>query len=1352
MDAKDFVDFAGFYLTLAAVDELLEAGADPATAPAGVTYEELQQHRARAEMMLRSVAHSMDDGINVLLRQMAEKAPLRVKVAIDTALTGNPVTGYRKRAKLLALVFDRLAIKATAVRDVLDEAATKGLLVMRAASQSTPAGRIAAVANVSSASGTNTRMKKWSMVASNLTGNPVKDEDVLANDLTEAKELVKLGQVTDLKISARDPGDADMPELAEKKALTDQALTTAINQSVNPQAVQTAVAMAKQEAAQHPCVTLVGKAIEHGLTAPQEECVMARGKLVIAAGAGAGKTKVLAAKVIYHVQELKVPVVNVMAVSFSVKSAAELKVRVRKFGKAVGIPLDESSQPKILQGMGTTHSVARMVLNQSHRFRVSGSQYAPESEQPVGGELMNKLLRAAIAQVKMKPATQVTTIPADALSFFPLLGTKNFSALKPLTEVKQPITQPAQAAPALSYYLEDPSRFAKLVDTTVTALTNAAMSLSVRGLPRKTQYGPRTLVSVTGPGLDQFASGLSAFKVENQYGRREAANPQYRTPDQFIWWASASLDVEAVKRTLFAALGLDTVTNSLMAVQLMGKDPTKLTDQQKVLLQEIVTQPVVASSLAANNMGVQRTAADKTISLESYENRKDEKEAKSDISDFAFYLNNPVNMWFNLGATDKDFEVSDGKGKGGTKKVSPGAFKRYISLSKNNLNAPGKLYLDQTGTQGQGMVSDEDDADNVGVGSTPAERILAAVYGAYEWLKTNSPKTKGRLDYDDQLIQAVRVLTEDPGLLAKFQMQYRVVLVDEAQDLNPVQHNLFGLIAGYINPTTLTPRADGKTTADTYAFIGDDKQAIYEFRGANPDKFIEKSDTFEVTDEAGNKKKGDFKTILLDKNFRSGKAIVDAANKLISYNEKQIPMVCTTDPRKGEGSILRDQIGFDDEGPDLVVRRIESDIADIKADDGVVPKGFYKQYGLATRTNRELQQYQMALIGAGIPFRSKRNPFEGPALGPVVGLMKMFLPSATVDVRNKGFLLGLKTPDVGVSPKTVGDRLKAMNAGDYYEYCKNGGYKDVYADRGYTKTYLEALKTYCTKYVPDLEELVTKGTSKEFLDFITSSTGVDGQSFIDQLAVSIRNSPDDLEEAQALADQDDGDGIITDAILRQQAAKPLEPLYKLADKYPTPLDFVGYMNSLATKSVQVMKTDDEAEEDADLVTLDTVHGWKGLECDHLFVPMAQGRFPIVRPDAKDAQRAMESERRLAYVAITRGRNSVTIIEPTMRMKGDKVVAVPPSQFATEACVQVKGKVDTSPQTPPDGSDGSNPYGVDMTEADPDGAGKTASVNEAMRTGALAPFLMPVFEHNTRTAAEEHLTAQWGNFLTAFEGN
>jgi DNA helicase-2/ATP-dependent DNA helicase PcrA len=1334
MEAKDFVDFSGFYLSLGAVDGLIES-ANEGTVTSGVDVAALVAHRAKANAILKLIAPKMDEGISVLLTELTEKANIRLKTAINAGLTGNSITQYQKRAKLLSLVFHRLMAHTNVLRDVLGEASAKGVATVRASGMG-PVDTIAAVAQIATASGTNARLKKWTMTASGIVGKPVSDTDRIANDIVEVKALTDKANVATTELNTLDPGDPDVGVLAEKKARLEMARQKVIDNSVNPTSTQTAAAQQKADDSQKTALTLVGQKIQGGITPDQERCVMARGKLVIAAGAGSGKTRVLAAKVIHHIQELDHPAHSIMAVSFSVKSAGELRDRVKLFGTQAGLDMSGLEGDKVsedFRGFGTTHSVARLVLNASGRYKISGHPNAPNNQKAISGGTQNSLIRAAVAQVKMKSRGGAASMPRDAMTFFPNLGKGDFNYLDSMTAVKQPVADPSQSASPLSYYLEDAGRFAKLLDVTATALTQALSSLTVKSRELDTKYGKKTVFSVSGPGISQFGAALGSYSFNGARGTYKTEEPKYRSPERYEWWVTGfGADANGFKSGLFAAVGIDKVQNSLNAVAGMKGDPKKLTGAQRTLLQTIVTQPIVSTALTANGMSTKRAA-----DLAALEQKMNDDEADNERGDFHYWFQNPANQWFNLGATDKDFEVSDGKGKGGKKKVGLGAFKRYISLNKNNLRAPGDLHTKAGGTASLDMVGEDEPEED---SATLKPGILSAVYGAYEWLKSNDASTRSRLDYDDQLIQAARVLTESPQLLRRLQMQYKCILVDEAQDLNAVQHHLFGLIAGYTDPKTLTPRKSPNITADTFAFIGDDKQAIYEFRGAEPDQFIEKSDAFERRSPASaSPAKGDFKTVMLDKNFRSGKAIVDAANKLIAYNSKQIPMQCTTDPKKGEGTILREKVGFAEEGPSVMVDRITSDLESITEGGGAVPEKFYKKYGLAARTNRELIGYQMALVSAGIPFRSKRDPFEGPALKPIVSLFRMFLTGTTVDVRNRGFLDGMKAPDRGLGYKTVSERLDGLKAGDYYGFCKSGGYDKVYSRRA---DQFKALEEYSTKFLPQLENTIQKGSSQDVLDYILNTKGANGQTFIDQLAVAVRNDAEAMEEAEELAASDDGDGLVTDDVLRQIAAKPIEPLQNLAKKYPKAKDFVGYLNSLATKSLQINKTDAAAKPNDNLVTIDTVHGWKGLECEHLFVPMSEGRFPIVRPDAEDPERAMESERRLAYVAITRGESSVTIIEPTMRMSGDKVKPVQPSRFVDEACIKVRGRSETA-------------------EVPSSSSKKTASATRvALATGDFSEFLMPVYDHREVRASEigngieppwgeplwdvgDELEAQWG---------
>ena len=120
-----------------------------------------------------------------------------------------------------------------------------------------------------------------------------------------------------------------------------------------------------------------------------------------------------------------------------------------------------------------------------------------------------------------------------------------------------------------------------------------------------------------------------------------------------------------------------------------------------------------------------------------------------------------------------------------------------------------------------------------------------------------------KFDFDDLMTSCLRLLRDDAETLAQWQSQFRYILVDEFQDISPVQYEIIRLLAAPENNLFV---------------VGDDDQSIYGFRGASPDcmkRFL--------TDYARAKQ------ILLDVNFRCHGDIVQAAAKVIAENESRIP-------------------------------------------------------------------------------------------------------------------------------------------------------------------------------------------------------------------------------------------------------------------------------------------------------------------------------------------------------------------------------------------------------------------------------------------------------------------------------
>lgn len=115
-----------------------------------------------------------------------------------------------------------------------------------------------------------------------------------------------------------------------------------------------------------------------------------------------------------------------------------------------------------------------------------------------------------------------------------------------------------------------------------------------------------------------------------------------------------------------------------------------------------------------------------------------------------------------------------------------------------------------------------------------------------------------QMDYDDQMIYALRILERYPSILAYFQERYRYICVDESQDTSKIQHTIIQLLA--------------KEHGNLF-MVGDEDQSIYGFRAAYPDALLNFSNNYPNA-----------KIMLLEHNYRSTNEIVSVANAFVSKN------------------------------------------------------------------------------------------------------------------------------------------------------------------------------------------------------------------------------------------------------------------------------------------------------------------------------------------------------------------------------------------------------------------------------------------------------------------------------------
>jgi superfamily I DNA/RNA helicase len=609
----------------------------------------------------------------------------------------------------------------------------------------------------------------------------------------------------------------------------------------------------------------------------------------------------------------------------------------------------------------------------------------------------------------------------------------------------------------------------------------------------------------------------------------------------------------------------------------------------------------------------------------------------------------PMDKWYNRGETPKSSRMKVKSGDAA--KISPKEILLYITKNKGRLITPLQAW-------------------HLGEVGGETQSLNAAVYAAYEDLKAADWAS----DFDDKLIEACRILRKKPGALARETIHLKHILVDEAQDLNPAQHMLFGLLAGEIDEN-----GNKKETmrAETYCLIGDDKQAIYEFRGAEPDEFISKSDQVETNGQTG-----DFTTTYLTTNFRSTRNIVEAANKLIAKNTRQIPMECK--PRAGaeEGLITHKVYTDYAESAKASIDEIAEQIAggrNLKASSGNHPN-----FGIAARTNAELIPYALELLSRGIKFKCPVNPLESPTYKAILSWMGFLSSDPKVQedsLFNAYKTLGMRLPQFErivrgankASRPVVDFFLDNTSRGNLYASSKKLTQPE--------KVELTKLKNLYATHIERLKTLqVQSKTPVQILNAILSLKGDSKKSLMDELVELNLKDPD---AAGDLIDNDaESDRGVDERDVKQAALALIQPLFNLLSRHNTIREALGELDKMLETSKKSFKKESgtdrtvrEAEPDNDYVVLDTCHGWKGLECEDMYIPMPANRFPTLVES--DQAKELASERRLAYVAITRGRSKVRLMCPNILLDGKTPGGV--SEFVGDACVPDQDSGSSAPK-------------------------------------------------------------------------
>ncbi|ETB64074.1 TPA: ATP-dependent DNA helicase PcrA [Candidatus Nomurabacteria bacterium] len=161
----------------------------------------------------------------------------------------------------------------------------------------------------------------------------------------------------------------------------------------------------------------------------------------------------------------------------------------------------------------------------------------------------------------------------------------------------------------------------------------------------------------------------------------------------------------------------------------------------------------------------------------------------------------------------------------------------------------------------------EEFSKNVG---NAIQSIVAIIWRDYE----RELKKQKALDFDDLLIESVKILKNNKNIKEKYQNKWRYLHIDEYQDTNEVQYEMVKLLVDKEN---------------NLCVVGDTDQNIYSWRGANIKNMLHFEKDFP-----------DAKIVMLEQNYRSTKNIIEAANNVIKKNEYRVPKNLFTENKEGE--------------------------------------------------------------------------------------------------------------------------------------------------------------------------------------------------------------------------------------------------------------------------------------------------------------------------------------------------------------------------------------------------------------------------------------------------------------------
>ena len=497
-----------------------------------------------------------------------------------------------------------------------------------------------------------------------------------------------------------------------------------------------------------------------------------------------------------------------------------------------------------------------------------------------------------------------------------------------------------------------------------------------------------------------------------------------------------------------------------------------------------------------------------------------------------------------------------------------------------------------------------DAAENVA--DSDDERVAARVMRRYEE-RLNAYQA---VDFDDLIGLPLKLMREHADARSHWQQRFDHVLIDEVQDTNAVQYDLLKALVG-----------------DTARFtaVGDDDQSIYGWRGATIENLKQLPRDYPS-----------LKVIALEQNYRSTGAILRAANHVIAANPKLFAKKLWSEHGDGE-PVKRIECDNEEHEADRAVAWIQAR----RAAGGQVQ---WRDFAVLYRANHQAKLFEQALRRAQMPYQVSggQSFFDRAEIKDLCAWLRLLVNNDD----DPAFLRAVAAPKRGIGHQTL------ASLGEFAGRWKRSLFEALFADSLHTALPRKAVAALHEfgRFVNDLEYRARHAqggaAARALLNDWLRTIGYeqhlhDGEERAKLAEARWANVLDFVEWIARRCGGDvaaDGSGTLSEATSVLQVAQTISLMHSIAER----------------------------GDDADVVTLSTLHAAKGLEWPHVMLAgVNEGLLPFASEAQPITAERLEEERRLMYVGVTRARHTLTVSALKRRKRGRETVPALPSRYIAE---------------------------------------------------------------------------------------